>query len=359
MRSIEISSLESRQYPQAILSGPLNCFLRSQHPDPLHQAPKFRLKRSTRAITVNTATHQYEDVVLKVSDARLAYGRAHALNGVNLEMFAGEILGLLGPNGAGKTSLIRCLSGRQKFDSGTTQCTLPGHYQEHIGIVPQEIALYQDLTVNQNLAVFGRLHDITGRQLRELRMQTLRWAGLEDKARVLVRKLSGGMQRRLNIACSVLHEPRILFLDEPTVGVDPQSRERIYHMLETLLDIGTAILLTTHHLEEAEDRCDRIAIIDQGKILDTGTLEELMERSIGTEQQLRVQFSQPVLSVPRPLFLTEDRHEAICSIENASRDLPVVLQEIQAARLPMENMSLHSPTLQHMFLHLTGKELRE
>ncbi|MEM7476905.1 MAG: ABC transporter ATP-binding protein [Planctomycetota bacterium] len=294
--------------------------------------------------------------ILAVRDARLTYGRVSALRGVCLELLAGEILGLLGPNGAGKTSLLRCLAGHQKLDSGSFESSLEGDFRESLGMVPQEIALYRDLTVLQNLDVFARFQNIASASIMQ---EALLWAGLEDKARTLVRHLSGGMQRRLNIACSILHDPEILCLDEPTVGVDPQSRERIYHMLQSLLDRGTAILLTTHHLEEAEDRCDRIAIIDQGQILDVGTLEELMSRTVGSAQHLSIQFLKPPSRVPAPLRLREDRLEATCEIANASTELPALLSHIQQAKLPVESVSLRNPTLQTMFLHMTGKELRE
>lgn len=296
---------------------------------------------------------------LSVDEAKLAYGKTQALSGVSLQLFAGEILGLLGPNGAGKTSLLQCIAGRLKVDSGRIKWHVLGDHSDLIGVVPQDIALYQDLTVVQNIDAFARFHGLPRHATSQVREESLVWAGLEEKRRSLVRTLSGGMQRRLNIACSVLHQPKVLLLDEPTVGVDPQSRERIYDMLNALLGAGTAILLTTHHLEEAQDRCDRIAIIDQGKIIDTGTFDELLSRTIGTAQHVRVQFSTPQIRVPRPLRLTNDRLAASCEMQDVSQQLPPLLAEIQAARLPMEDLSLRSPTLQHMFLHLTGKELRE
>lgn len=302
---------------------------------------------------------QTTQAALTVKEAELSYGKTRALNGVSLEMFSGQILGLLGPNGAGKTSLLRCLSGRRAFDQGEIHCHLQGSYRDLVGVVPQDIALYRDLTVKQNLSVFARFLGINSDRIAEMTEESLSWAHLREKKDALVRTLSGGMQRRLNIACSVLHHPKILLLDEPTVGVDPQSRERIYDMLSSLLGQGTAILLTTHHLEEAQDRCDRIAIIDQGKIIDTGTFEELLGRTIGTAQHVRVQFTSPQNRVPLPLRLTEDRMEATCKIEDLGNQLPGLLSRIKSSRLPLENLTLRSPTLQHMFLHLTGKELRE
>lgn len=300
-----------------------------------------------------------DQAVLTVEDASIAYGSVQALDGVSITLRAGEILGFLGPNGAGKTSLIQSLAGRRTLDSGLIRCHLPGVYEDLIGVVPQEIAVYQDLTVLQNLNVFASFQGIPQSHLRAVVDEALQWAHLNEKRKTLAKSLSGGMQRRLNIACSVLHRPKILLLDEPTVGVDPQSRERIYEMLQSLLEDGTSILLTTHHLEEAQDRCDRIAIIDQGKIVDCGTFEDLLTRTIGTAQLVRVSFTSPQQRVPAPLRLTTSRMEATCEIQDVSRQLPVLLSRVRAASLPMENLSLRSPTLQHMFLHLTGKELRE
>lgn len=298
-------------------------------------------------------------IALSVRDARLAYGQVQALAGVSLDLLPGQIVGLLGPNGAGKTSLLQCLAGRRRLDSGQIECHLPGEYRDLIGVVPQEIALYQDLTVEQNLQVFARFHGLRQASIRQVIGESMEWARLEDKSRSLVATLSGGMQRRLNIACGVLHNPAILLLDEPTVGVDPQSRERIYEMVTSLLEEGTAVLLTTHHLEEAQDRCHQIAIIDQGKIVECGSFDELLERTIGTAQRVHVRFSSPQSRVPPPLKLSPSHVEASCEIQDIRRQLPRLLSSMRNAGIPLQNLSLRGPTLQHMFLHLTGKELRE
>ena len=234
-----------------------------------------------------------------------------------------------------------------------------GPLAEVLGIVPQEIAVYPDLTVLQNLQIFGRLHGVTGQTLRQRSEAALTWAGLGDRQRSLSRTLSGGMQRRLNIACSVLHEPRVLLLDEPTVGVDPQSRERIYNMLDTLLQTGTAILLTTHQLDEAQHRCDRIAIIDSGRLIDTGTYTELLGRTIGASQQVSIRFAIPPAHLPPMLQPTDSELEAIGLIDDVLIELPQLLRSLQDCSASIEHLTLRQPTLQHLFLHLTGKELRE
>lgn len=302
---------------------------------------------------------QLKNAILTVENAHLAYGKRKALDGLSLELFPGELLGLLGPNGAGKTTLIRCISERQELDRGQIFLHVDGALADVFGTVPQEIAVYPDLTVQQNLQVFGRLHGLTGRTLRDRIDEALQWAMLTDRRRSLAQTLSGGMQRRLNIACSVLHRPQILLLDEPTVGVDPQSRERIYLMLDTLLERDTAILLTTHQLDEAQTRCDRIAIVDSGKVLDTGTYEELLSRTIGTSQQVSVRFSAPPSYLPPHLRLTASNLEAVGLIDDAAIELPELLVSLQKCNTAIEHLTLREPTLQNLFLHLTGRDLRE
>ena len=296
---------------------------------------------------------------LEVTDACLSYGTNTALSGVSFDLRAGELLGLLGPNGAGKTTLINCLAGRQQLDSGKIHIGLTGERSDVMGIVPQEIAVYPDLTVRQNLRVFGELHGLRGRELRNAITEALAWSRLEDRHKSQVQTLSGGMQRRLNIACSVLHQPRILLLDEPAVGVDPQSRECIYAMLGSLLEAGTAVLLTTHQLDEAQTLCDRIAIIDNGQLIDSGTFDELLQRTIGTSQEISVRFTTPPTSVPAPLQLTQSGLEAFGLVDDAVNEVTRVMQGLKQQQASIEHFTLREPTLQHLFLHLTGKELRE
>ena len=187
----------------------------------------------------------------------------------------------------------------------------------------------------------------------------MQWAALESKANALAQTLSGGMQRRLNIACSVLHKPSVLLLDEPTVGVDPQSRERIYDMVEELLALHTAVLLTTHQLSEAETRCDRIAIMDSGSIIAAGPLADLLESTIGTAQQLSLRFARVQQRVPAPLKLDASGLSAVAFIDGRTPQLTQLLHQLSCNNITIEHLVLREPTLEHMFLHLTGKELRE
>ena len=218
--------------------------------------------------------------ILTLQSVRKSYRGRAALQGISLQLYPGELLGFFGPNGAGKTTMIRCICGLLKPDEGSITLRIPDSFQGsragRPGLVPQNLAVYPDLTVQQNLEVFGRLEGVRGAVLQQRIDEVLDWSALSDRRRSLARTLSGGMQRRLNIACSVLHRPAVLLLDEPTVGVDPQSRERIYAMMQELTATGTAVLLTTHQLEEVETRCDRIVVMDQGKIVEQGRHVDLL-----------------------------------------------------------------------------------
>jgi ABC-2 type transport system ATP-binding protein len=297
--------------------------------------------------------------ILSIRDAQKSYAKVHALRGVNLDLYAGELLGFLGPNGAGKTTLIRCLAGRSELDAGTLEFGDAIGDREGLGVVPQTIALYQDLTAAQNLFVFGRLHAVPRSQLRARVQYALEWSNLTERRRHLVKTFSGGMQRRLNIACSVLHQPKILLLDEPTVGVDPQSRERIYEMLDELRDAGTAMLLTTHQLDEAQFRCDRIAIVDQGQVVRVGTLDDLVTGTVGQNQRLQVRFRSAPAVRPPALSMDADGRTGSCAMSDVAVELPLVLNRLHAVGQPIDHVVLQQPTLQDVFLHLTGKDLRE
>lgn len=295
--------------------------------------------------------------VLRIRNAHKSYGSAKALRGVNLDLYAGELLGFLGPNGAGKTTLIRCLAGRARLDRGAIR--FGDDQARTLGIVPQTLAMYEDLTVAQNMRVFGRLHGVQKFELVHRIKDVLDWVNLYDRQNHLVKTLSGGMQRRLNIACSVLHQPRILLLDEPTVGVDPQSRERIYELLQDLQQDATAILLTTHQLDEAQFRCDRIAIVDHGQVVRCGTFDELVGETIGTEQRLEVQFRRAAREPVLPLQLDSTRSQGTCLLTDVADELPRLLDRLHAKGEQIDGIVLRGPTLQDVFLNLTGKDLRE
>jgi ABC-2 type transport system ATP-binding protein len=301
--------------------------------------------------------------VLAVRDAKKSYGATQALRGVSLELAERERLGLLGPNGAGKTTLVRALAGRLALDAGAVELLgrplANGGGRGDLGVVPQEIALYPLLTARENLDAFGRLNGVAGAKLRERVAWALEWTALADRAKEPIKRFSGGMKRRLNIACGVLHEPRVILLDEPTVGVDPQSRERIYDMLDGLRAAGASILLTTHQLEEAEARCDRIVVLDHGQVRAAGTLAELVAGTVGNHRQVAIRLER-ALAAPLAGFDPEaDGGLLRARVDDVGCDLPALLGRIAAAGGRILDVEVRAPSLQSVFLHLTGRELRE
>jgi ABC-2 type transport system ATP-binding protein len=314
-------------------------------------------------------------VALAVNDLAKSYGARAALDGVSFEAREGELLGLLGPNGAGKTTLIRCLIGRVRPDAG--ELTLLGEPlprrggRERMGFVPQELGIYPDLTTRENLHAFGVFHGLGGRRLRERIEWALEWTGLADRARDLPKTFSGGMKRRVNLACGVLHEPQVLLLDEPTVGVDPQSRERIFTMIEALRAEGTTVLLTTHHLEEAEQRCDRVVVIDHGRVIAQGTVPELIQSTIGSDRRATVRLTRPLPPHATETILAcwpaptgglnghADARVLRAQIASIADDLPLLMESISRFGGEVMDVEVQAPNLQAVFLHLTGRELRE
>lgn len=300
--------------------------------------------------------------ILSLKDVRKAYRGREVLKGISLLLRRGEMLGFFGPNGAGKTTMIRCISGLLQPDSGTILRGSPDVTSTkkvvRLGLVPQNLAVYPDLTVQQNLQVFGRLEGIHGKVLQQRIVEVLEWAALKDRTRSLAKTLSGGMQRRLNIACSVLHDPDILLLDEPTVGVDPQSRERIYEMMDDLKSQGAAVLLTTHQLEEVETRCDRIVIMDQGVIVADGTLSDLVRKTIGQQHRVVLRFDHPCERSLAAFEFDDHRTTATCCAESM-KELSQILATIKQMQQEPDQIEVSNYGLQDVFLELTGRRLRE
>jgi ABC-2 type transport system ATP-binding protein len=233
--------------------------------------------------------------VIQVRDLRKSYGSLAAVDGVSFELRQGETFGLLGPNGAGKTTTIHLMVGVLTPDAGSVTVdggAAPTHpdARRRLGFAPQAQALYGDLTGEENIAFFARLYGLGGERLRERVRGALELAGLTERRRDQVKKYSGGMQRRLNLACAVVHDPPVLFLDEPTVGVDPQSRTFIFENLETLRARGKAILYTTHYLEEVERLCRRVVIVDQGRVVADDRVEALRRGPGGEPRTLESAF---------------------------------------------------------------------
>ena len=306
--------------------------------------------------------------VLTVTNARKTFGKVTALEGASFELQQGELLALLGPNGAGKTTLIRAITGRVKLDGGEIKLfgkTLDGrHTPREIGIVPQDVSIYPLMTARENLHAFGSLQGLSGADLNKQIDWALDRTGLSDRAGEPIKQFSGGMRRRLNIACGILHRPRVVLLDEPTVGVDPQSRDRIYEVLAELRDTGVSLLLTTHHLEEAEARCSRTVIIDHGKVIASGTLSELVDRTVGRHRMvtLRVDAPLPPETSPTDAALDADPNDGRvvrARMRDVALELPPLLDRIRRAGREVEDVDVRGPSLQAVFIHLTGRELRE
>jgi ABC-2 type transport system ATP-binding protein len=301
--------------------------------------------------------------VLRVTDARKSFGPTKALDGASLELHQGELLALLGPNGAGKTTLVRAIAGRVRLAGGGVELfgkTLDGsNGRAGLGVVPQDIAVYPLLTARENLEVWGRLHGVAPGDLRPRVERALRWTALADRADEPVKRFSGGMRRRLNIACGILHEPRVVLLDEPTVGVDPQSRERIYDMLAELRDAGVSLLLATHQLEEAEARCQRIVIIDRGRVAASGTLGELVEATVGAHRRVTLTLERAPAN-PLPGFaIGESGRLLTARVRDVATELPSLLELVREAGCKVLDVEVRSPSLHSVFIHLTGRELRE
>jgi ABC-2 type transport system ATP-binding protein len=310
--------------------------------------------------------------VLTVANARKAFGHVTALDGATFELRQGELLALLGPNGAGKTTLIRAVAGRVRLDGGEIRVfdrVRDGRQTPpELGIVPQEVAVYPLLTARENLEVFGRLHGLSAADLPKQVAWALEQTGLADRANECVKQFSGGMRRRLNIACGVLHHPRIVLLDEPTVGVDPQSRDRIYDMLAGLAQSGVSLLLTTHHLEEAEARCSRTVILDHGKVIASGTMSELVEQTVGRHRLVTLRLDAPLDGETARALAADregtegdagDKRTVKARMRDVAAELPPLLDRIRLAGRSVDDVEVRGPSLQSVFIHLTGRELRE
>ncbi len=294
-----------------------------------------------------------------------------AVNGVSFHIAEGETYGLLGPNGAGKTTTISMVSGLLTMDAGTVMVagdeikTNSTRGRAAIGLVPQELAIYPDLTGEENLVFFGRLYGIGGEELGRRVTRVLEVVGLTDRKDDLTKEYSGGMQRRLNIGIGLLHEPRLLILDEPTVGVDPQSRNAILEAVEELSRAGMAVLYTTHYMEEAERLCDRVGIIDEGVLKAEGTRRELVSM-IGERDRVAISATGNLVQIAETLLGIEGVAEASAAdghIEilatNASGLLPALLEGVTSSGAAITGVEIHEPNLEAVFLHLTGKALRD
>ena len=311
--------------------------------------------------------------MIEVQSLRKTFGPLVAVDDVSLVAEPGAIYGLLGPNGAGKSTTIGCLSGLLEPDGGSVRVL--GHdvvgdalaARSALGVVPQELAIYEDLSAGENLRFWGGAYGMRGSELGDRVAAVLERVGLADRAKEPAKRFSGGMKRRLNFACGILHGPKVLLLDEPTVGVDPQSRVRLLDLVREEARNGTCVLYTTHYMEEAETLCDRIGIIDHGKLIAEGTLGEL-RGMLGERDLLRLagsfdpdrvggRFSTGELGDVEVVQVTGDL--LTLAVPQASRRLPAVFAALDAAGAEVRETTMTQPSLETLFIKLTGKELRE
>ncbi|WP_458112497.1 ABC transporter ATP-binding protein [Arthrobacter sp. R1-13] len=309
--------------------------------------------------------------VLTVQGLAKRYGDLAAVDGVSFTIAPGETFGLLGPNGAGKTTTISMIAGLIAADAGTVTVAGKGmgptktSAKRHLGLVPQELAIYPDLTGKENLNFFGRLQGLNGRDLSRRTQEVLELIGLADRAGDLTKNYSGGMKRRLNIGIGLLHRPTLLILDEPTVGVDPQSRNSILEAVEALSSEGMAVLYTTHYMEEAERLCDRIAIIDEGSIQAEGTRDELIKLTGGVDRiNLHGSGNSPAAAaalrlVPGVQHVDGDGSALSLTVQDGPSVLAGIVTGAGNAGMSVTSVEITRPDLESVFLHLTGKALRD
>ncbi len=310
-------------------------------------------------------------MIVEINNLVKRYGDNLAVDNVNLAIKEGEIFGLLGPNGAGKTTIINLLTGLTRFGSGEVKIfshKINGHngkIKKHIGIVPQDIAIYEDLTAAENVTMFGKLYGLSGNELRERVGQALAFTGLDERAKEFPKKFSGGMKRRLNIACAIVHQPRLIIMDEPTVGIDPQSRKHILNSVLELHEQGSTVIYTSHYMEEVEQLCSQIAIMDQGRIIAKGTREELKEL-VSSEEKIDITLTganytlvEKITKIPevKECSLGEDKLTILTAKNSAI--IGRVIDIITATGADVLSMEVEKPTLESVFLTLTGKTLRD
>jgi len=308
--------------------------------------------------------------MLKISHLSKSFDSIKAVDDISLEVHKGEILGLLGPNGAGKTTTISMIAGLLKPDGGKitidsldTETDLK-KIKKTMGVVPQEMAFYEELTAKENLYFWGKLQGLNRKQIEERTGYYLKKTGLLGRENEALKKYSGGMKRRINLIIGLIHHPKLLLLDEPTIGIDVQTRLNIYEIIKEVSSQGTTILYTTHNLQEAEELCHRIAIMDNGKILAVGTLKELIN-IVGEKDIVLIsgnftadQGRKILSSFKEASVISLEEQKIILSME-ASKKIPLLLEEFFKQDISINDISIKKPNLESVFLKLTGRELRE
>lgn len=309
-------------------------------------------------------------MVVEVRNLVKRYGEKLAVDNMNLKVNEGEILGLLGPNGAGKTTLINAIIGVTDVQSGEILIfdkeikKHPMEIKQNIGVVPQNLALYNEFTAIENVTYFAQLYGLKGSDLKQKVKEALEFTNLWDRRNDYPKKYSGGMQRRLNIACSIAHKPKLIIMDEPTVGIDPQSRNHILESIRTLNEMGSTIIYTSHYMEEVEALCNRVAIMDNGRLLAEGTKERLSEL-VQEEQIANITINQPSFTLTEAVKGIFEVKECTLSgntmtvVLDKSIGISKVINAINQNGGVITKINMEEATLEDVFLTLTGKKLRD
>ncbi len=313
----------------------------------------------------------HNDKAVQVIDLHKNFGDVYAVQGVSFEVQAGEIFSLLGPNGAGKStiiSMLACLLEPTKGDAlvmGHSILREPMAVKEAIGVVPQEIALYEDLSARENLNFWGKMYGLRGAALRQRVDEVLEVIGLTERQKGRVSKFSGGMKRRLNIGIALLHRPQVIIMDEPTVGIDPQTRRNILDNVKELNRQGMTVFYTTHYMEEAQELSDHIAIMDRGKVIAQGTHDELV-RIVGELDRIDLTINAEAERVLERWRTTEGVHRVSAEdsqltllVDDSNLVLPRLFESANRAGVRITSVEIQEPNLEAVFLHLTGRALRD
>ena len=309
--------------------------------------------------------------ILEMEHVVKRYGSKLSVDHLNLSVERGEIFGLLGPNGAGKSTTISMIAGLLSIDQGEIRLNgisvkeRPLEVKRKIGLVPQDLALYEAMTAAENVTFFARLYGLRGKLLKERVQESLEFVGLQDKAKDAPSTFSGGMKRRLNIACAIMHRPDLIIMDEPTVGIDPQSRNHILESVRTLNKMGSTIIYTSHYMEEVAAISNRVAIMDQGHIIACGTEAELRER-VASEEKIVLSVSgvgpgavEELRLHPRVRAVEVAGDTLTITLPSAQQDLQDILFICSKHEIAIQSLQVEEPDLETLFLNLTGRTLRD
>ena len=309
-------------------------------------------------------------MIVEIKDVIKRYGDRIAVDNMNMTVKEGEIIGLLGPNGAGKTSLINCIIGISEINSGEIrifdQVMSQNNYyiKKNIGVIPQNLAIYNEFKAFENVEYFGRLYGLKGKELKEAVKQALEFTGLWERKNDYPKSFSGGMQRRLNIACSIVHKPRLIIMDEPTVGIDPQSRNHILTSVKKLNEMGSTVIYTSHYMEEIEALCSRVVIMDNGRLIAQGTLEQLKEY-VQDEQVIDIVLNNYSYSITEAIKSVHGIKDCIVQdnkmkviLERSSSIARVIACIVENGGI-ITKINMEDASLEDVFLSLTGKKLRD